>query len=88
MLSLASTGMSMVTNEREWMLNRGNSSNVYSADIFHSLFREGPTNSKQGRRYRHIVLEKSGSQEETEAVADFLGQGPSTEGFYKDLGVP
>jgi len=44
-------------------------------------------NAEQGRKYRHGVLEKGGSQEGTEIVADFLGRGLSTEGFYKELGI-
>ena len=44
-------------------------------------------NEKEGRRYRHMVLEKGGSQEEMKTLEDFLGRKPSTEAFYKDLGL-
>lgn len=42
---------------------------------------------KEGRRYRHTVLEKGGSKEEMSLLEDFLGREPSTEAFYKELGI-
>jgi metallopeptidase MepB len=33
------------------------------------------------------VLEKGGSREEMESLKEFLGREPSTEAFYKELGV-
>ena len=63
------------------------SSKVYSTDMFHSVFKADPMNGKEGRRYRHTVLERGGSQEEMETLKDFLGREPSTEAFYKDLGI-
>lgn len=44
-------------------------------------------NGKEGRRYRHTVLERGGSQEEMKTLEDFLGRKPSTEAFYKELGI-
>ncbi len=44
-------------------------------------------NGKEGRRYRHAVLERGGSQEEMKSLEDFLGRKPSTEAFYKELGL-
>lgn len=41
----------------------------------------------QGRKYRLGVLEKGGSLEGAEILADFMGRGPSTEAFYKELGI-
>ena len=63
------------------------SSQVYSTDMFYSVFKEDHMNQKEGRRYRHMVLEKGGSQEEMKTLEDFLGRKPSTEAFYKDLGL-
>ncbi|KAF1811981.1 thimet oligopeptidase [Eremomyces bilateralis CBS 781.70] len=62
-------------------------SQVYSADMFHSVFAKDPMNGKEGRRYRHTVLEKGGSREEMESLREFLGREPSTESFYKELGL-
>ncbi|KAI9654186.1 MAG: hypothetical protein M1829_000968 [Trizodia sp. TS-e1964] len=63
------------------------SSQVYSLDMFYSVFKKDPMNSKEGRRYRHTVLERGGSQEEMQTLEDFLGRKPSTEAFYKELGI-
>jgi hypothetical protein len=34
------------------------SSQVYSTDMFYSVFKNDPMNAKEGRRYRHTVLER------------------------------
>ncbi|EOO01216.1 putative metallopeptidase protein [Phaeoacremonium minimum UCRPA7] len=63
------------------------SSQVYSTDMFYSVFKQNPMDSKEGRRYRHTVLEKGGSQEEMLTLEQFLGRKPNNEAFYKDLGL-
>ncbi|KAL1592364.1 metalloendopeptidase [Paraconiothyrium brasiliense] len=63
------------------------SSQVYSTDMFYSVFKENPMNGKEGRRYRHTVLERGGSKEEMDILEEFLGRKPSTEAFYKELGI-
>lgn len=63
------------------------SSQVYSSDMFYSVFKKNPMNGKEGRRYRHLVLEKGGGQDEMETLKIFLGREPSTEAFYKELGL-
>lgn len=63
------------------------SSQVYSTDMFYSVFKKDPMNKAEGRRYRHMVLEKGGSQEEMKTLEDFLGRKPSTEAFYRELGL-
>ena len=63
------------------------SSQVYSADMFYSVFKKDPMDMKEGRRYRHTVLERGGSQDEMETLKQFLGREPNTEAFYKDLGL-
>ena len=55
--------------------------------MFDSVFAKDPLNPKEGRRYRHTVLEKGGSQEEMKTLEEFLGRKPSTEAFYKELGI-
>lgn len=44
-------------------------------------------NGKEGRRYRHTVLEKGGSQDEMESLKQFLGREPDSKAFYEDLGI-
>ncbi|KAH7353254.1 peptidase family M3 [Plectosphaerella cucumerina] len=63
-------------------------SEVYSTDMFYSVFKANPMDGKEGRRYRHTVLEKGGSQDEMMSLENFLGRKPSTEAFYKELGIP
>ncbi|ELR09227.1 hypothetical protein VC83_01861 [Pseudogymnoascus destructans] len=63
------------------------SSQVYSADMFHSVFAKDPMSAVEGRRYRHMVLEKGGSQDEMVTLEAFLGRKPSTEAFYRELGI-
>lgn len=63
------------------------SSQVYSMDMFYSQFAKSPMDGKEGRRYRHTVLERGGSQDEMQTLEDFLGRKPSTEAFYKELGL-
>ena len=50
------------------------SSQVYSADMFYSVFKKDPMNGKEGRRYRYTVLEKGGSRDEMESLKEFLGR--------------
>jgi len=63
------------------------SSQVYSADMFYTVFKKDPMNGKEGRRYRYTVLERGGSQEEMQTLEDFLGRKPNTESFYRELGL-
>lgn len=58
------------------------SSQVYSLDMFYSVFKKDPMDGKEGRRYRHMVLEKGGSQEEMKILEHFLGRKPSTDAFF------
>ncbi|RVX67236.1 hypothetical protein B0A52_09273 [Exophiala mesophila] len=63
------------------------SSQVYSTDMFYSVFKKDPMNPTEGRRYRHKVLEKGGSQDEMTTLIDFLGREPKTDAFYEELGL-
>ncbi|KAF2199206.1 zincin [Delitschia confertaspora ATCC 74209] len=63
------------------------SSQVYSTDMFYSVFKADPMNGVEGRRYRHTVLERGGSMEEMDILEEFLGRKPSTEAFYRELGI-
>ncbi|KAM3067499.1 metalloendopeptidase [Clarireedia jacksonii] len=63
------------------------SSLVYSTDMFYTVFKQNPMDPKEGRRYRHTVLEKGGSQDEMTTLTEFLGRKPSTEAFYRELGL-
>ncbi|OAA32185.1 metallopeptidase MepB [Moelleriella libera RCEF 2490] len=62
-------------------------SQVFSLDMFHTFFADDPMDTEQGRRYRELVLGRGGSQEELLTLKEFLGREPSTEAFYKELGL-
>jgi metallopeptidase MepB len=55
--------------------------------MFYTVFKKDPMNGTEGRRYRHTVLERGGSQEEMQTLEDFLGRKPSTESFYREMGL-
>ncbi|KAK4448492.1 peptidase family M3-domain-containing protein [Podospora aff. communis PSN243] len=63
------------------------SSQVYSTDMFYTVFKANPMDKVQGRRYRHTVLERGGSQDEMLTLEQFLGRKPNSEAFYKELGL-
>lgn len=62
-------------------------SQVFSADMVHTVFEADPMNGKEGRRYRHQVLEKGGSQDEMETLKLFLGREPNAKAFFAELGL-
>ncbi|CAG9936912.1 unnamed protein product [Clonostachys rosea f. rosea IK726] len=62
-------------------------SEVFSTDMFATFFEKNPMDPAQGRRYRKIVLEKGGREDEMGFLTEFLGRAPSTEAFYKELGL-
>jgi metallopeptidase MepB len=62
-------------------------SEVISVDMFHTLFRKNSINKEQGRRYRHLLLEYGGSRDEMEGLKELLGREPSSEAFYRELGI-
>lgn len=62
-------------------------SEVYAADMFRTAFSKDPMDRDTGRRYRNIVLKPGGSRDPMELLKEFLGREPSTEAFYKDLGI-
>ncbi|KAL1953431.1 hypothetical protein VTO42DRAFT_2838 [Malbranchea cinnamomea] len=63
------------------------SSQVYSTDMFYTVFKDDPMSRKEGRRYRYTVLEKGGSQDEMQTLREFLGRDPKPDAFYKELGL-
>ena len=55
--------------------------------MFYSVFKADPMDGKEGRRYRHTLLERGGSQDEMLSLEQFLGRKPTSEAFYKELGL-
>lgn len=63
------------------------SSQVYSTDMFYSVFAKDPMDGKEGRRYRHEVLNWGGARDEMSSLKAFLGREPSSDAFYRELGL-
>ena len=55
--------------------------------MFYTAFKANPMNGKEGRRYRHTVLERGGSREEMSLLKEFLGREPNQDAFLKELGL-
>ncbi|OHF02031.1 peptidase family M3 [Colletotrichum orchidophilum] len=62
-------------------------SKVYSADMFHTVFKADSMDAEEGRRYRYAVLEKGGKQDEMKTLTEFLGRQPKTDAFQLELGL-
>ncbi|KAI0395857.1 hypothetical protein F5Y17DRAFT_168526 [Xylariaceae sp. FL0594] len=62
-------------------------SKVLAMDMFETLFRHNPLDDAVGRRYRRLLLEKGGSVDEMQLVTQVLGRSPSSEAFYRSLGL-
>ncbi|KAF3081058.1 hypothetical protein TWF102_001214 [Orbilia oligospora] len=60
---------------------------VFASDMYFTGFKKDPMDPKNGRRYRHEVLEKGGSRDEMESLKAFLGREPNSEAFFKELGI-
>ncbi|OAA72291.1 metallopeptidase MepB [Cordyceps fumosorosea ARSEF 2679] len=62
-------------------------SEVFSADMFHAAFKQDPMDGAQGRRYRHLVLERAGTMDEMQCLIEFLGREPDPRAFFEDRGL-
>jgi len=55
--------------------------------VYDTVFKNDPLDDNAGRRYKHTVLEKGGSQGQLETLVQFLGRRPTSEAFYRSLGL-
>ncbi|KAF2725902.1 putative zinc metallo proteinase [Polychaeton citri CBS 116435] len=62
-------------------------SQLYSLDMFHTVFEPDPMDREQGLRYRRTVIGKGSSEDEMKMMTDFLGRPPNAEALYKELGL-
>lgn len=62
-------------------------SKVFSTDMFYSIFKIDPMDKRQGKRYRHSVLEYGSSRDELQGLTEFLGREPNSDAFYEELGI-
>lgn len=69
------------------ILNRGYSSQVYASDMFYPFFKDNLMSRTEGRRYRNMILEKGGSEDEMTMLSKYLGRLPNADAFNKELGL-
>lgn len=62
-------------------------SKVFGLDMFSAFDEQGVTNVEVGRRYRHEILEKGGSEDAFELLRAFLGREPNNEAFLRHVGL-
>ena len=58
------------------------SSQIYSLDLFCTAFQANTMNAKEGRRFRYLVLQPGGSQDEMTTMENFLGRKPNSDAFF------
>ncbi|CAI0654524.1 unnamed protein product [Colletotrichum noveboracense] len=59
----------------------------FGDEMFFVGFKSDPMNGKEGRRYRHTVLEKGGSEDAKLLVTQFLVREPNLEAVFASLGI-
>ena len=62
-------------------------SKAFAVDMWHTVFAKDPMNKEAGMRYRRMVLEKGGAQDEMKALTDFLGRPPNNAALRYELGL-
>ncbi|EJD41292.1 zincin [Auricularia subglabra TFB-10046 SS5] len=60
-------------------------SQVFSADMFRTVFAADPFSKEAGRKYRTEVLEPGASRDEMETLITFLGRQPNSDAFFEQL---
>lgn len=61
-------------------------SKVFALDLFDYIKQHG-LSSRIGARYRNLVIGKGGSKDPYALLCDFLGRQPSSDAFFKDMGI-
>ncbi len=62
-------------------------SEVFALDLFAQIKQHGLRNPEIGAKYVNEVLSKGGGTDPEELLRTFLGREPSTDAFFKDLGL-
>ncbi|EJD41293.1 zincin [Auricularia subglabra TFB-10046 SS5] len=60
-------------------------SEVFSADMFRTVFAKDPFSVEAGKRYRKEILLPGASRDEMETLVAFLGRPPSSDAFLEQL---
>ncbi|TQV99008.1 hypothetical protein V2A60_007299 [Cordyceps javanica] len=59
-------------------------SEVVSADMYYSQFKQDPLSREQGQRYRRMIMEHGGSRDFMESLTEFLGRAPNAEAYQRE----
>ena len=62
-------------------------SKVYAQDIFSEFEKNGVLSPATGVKYRKLILEKGGTQDEVIMLQNFLGRKPNSKAFLKSIGL-
>lgn len=62
-------------------------SEVYSQDMFSRFEKAGLLNPTTGADYRKTILESGNMRDAIDLIREFLGREPTSEAFYKKLGI-
>jgi Zn-dependent oligopeptidase len=60
-------------------------SQVFSADMFKTIFAIDPMSKVSGLKYRAEILQPGGSRDEMESLVAFLGREPTNDAFMESL---
>ncbi|BGP09572.1 metalloendopeptidase [Rhodotorula toruloides] len=60
-------------------------SQVFSADMYETVFSKDPMSKEGGQRYRKEILQPGGSRDEMDSLVKFLGRKPTNDAFLKSL---
>lgn len=62
-------------------------SDVLGQDVFEQIEKDGLVNPETGKRYRECILEPGGSKDPDELLYSFLGRQPSSDAFFRRMGL-
>ncbi|POY73392.1 hypothetical protein BMF94_3730 [Rhodotorula taiwanensis] len=60
-------------------------SQVFSTDMYATVFEKDPMDAGAGQRYRREILQPGGSRDEMDSLVAFLGRKPTNDAFLKSL---
>lgn len=64
-----------------------NRTRMYAADIWSTCFCDNPMDPRAALRYRQIVLQKGGSEDEAELLVELLGRSPTSDAYVQEIGA-
>ncbi|WPH04187.1 Hypothetical protein R9X50_00707500 [Acrodontium crateriforme] len=62
-------------------------SQVYSRDMYRTVFKPNPMSREEGLRYRRTVIGKGSSEDPMKMLKEFLGRSPTPDALYASFGL-